>query len=510
MKREDKNTAKELYQQLRRLPWEQLWNDEAAKFNRAAPADRDARVALVRAVGVVFAESGPAEQKAEVTAWLRALLRDPSEKIRRYAIAALPKIGTSQNEEAELLSLLQTTTVEREKKYLTQALEKLGGTATLETAKEALPARTAQKVKASVARAQSPSAIRLEGVLSEFAGLRIHLRGRRGLEAVVRHEVEEFIQRHGKFSFAMSSAGLVALTPVAPFSLADLYTMRCFGTVGFVPSARGGSAEELPSIITSPLSRRILQAFTEGAFRYRLNFVGHGHQRGAVRALAARVYELCPEILNDARRVTWTLDVFQGDDSHSVEWRPNLTPDPRFAYRKREVPASSHPQLAAGLARLAGRHDSEIVWDPFCGSGMELIERALLGPVREMHGTDLSAEAISIAQENFAAANLRPTRTHFVQKDFRKYGRAVLKPESVTLVLTNPPMGMRVPIADLHGLINDLFAVAAKVLKPGGRLVLANPVRMKKIPAGFRLQTQQAVDFGGFDCRMEKYIKLGR
>ena len=54
--------------------------------------------------------------------------------------------------------------------------------------------------------------------------------------------------------------------------------------------------------------------------------------------------------------------------------------------------------------------------------------------------------------------------------------RAGLGPASVSLVITNPPLGMRVPVADLRGLIKDLFDAAATVLRPGGRLVFANPL----------------------------------
>ncbi|MGD0814250.1 MAG: methyltransferase [Verrucomicrobiota bacterium] len=514
LKTGEKNVSKELYHQLRVLTWEKLWTDEVPRFNKASPKERSERVALVRAVGVVFFESGDPKRREEVKLWLMGLLHDPCEKIRRYAMAALPKIGAGPDAEAELLALLRNTSSGREKKFLVQALEKIGGTATLETMKEdsrALPPLTEQKLKASIARSQSPSAIRLDGVLSDFAGLRVHLRGRRGLEAMVRDEAEQAIRTRGQFRLEGGRVGLVALTPLVPFTLSDIYALRCFGDVGFVPGGdtvaiKARSIEALAPIIASALSRRVLQAFTEGSIRYRLNFVGKGHQRGAVRLLAGRVYELCPEMLNDARNVTWTVDIYP--DSR-VELRPNLTPDPRFYYRRRDVPAASHPPLAACMARLAGLAENEIVWDPFCGSGLELIERALLGGVRAIHGTDLSAAAIAIARDNFAAVRMQPVPANFVCKDFRDYAGS-LGPNSLTLVITNPPMGMRVPVPDLHGLIEELFNVAATVLRPGGRLILANPISMKNPPRPFQLLSRQTVDLGGFDCLMEKYVKVGR
>jgi 23S rRNA G2445 N2-methylase RlmL len=256
------------------------------------------------------------------------------------------------------------------------------------------------------------------------------------------------------------------------------------------------------------LSRRILEAFTEGTVRYRLNFVGKGHQRSAVRRLAGRAYALCPEMLNDGRNVTWTMDVRAEGCRQWVELRPNLTPDPRFYYRRQDVPAASHPPLAACMARLAGRAPHEIIWDPFCGSGLELIESALLGGVERIHGTDRSAAAVAIARGNFAAAKADPAPTELTCCDFRDYAaRAGLGPNSVTLLITNPPLGKRVPIANLRGLMRDLFTVAAMVLRPGGRLVLANPLSPETPHRSLQLQFRQSVDFGGFDCRLEKYEK---
>ena len=515
MKSGEKNPDKELYRKLRALSCEQLWSEDVSAFNRASPEERREKVALVRAVGVVFSESGTAAQRDEVRPWLRHLLQDPCEKIRRYAMAALPKIGAGPGEEKELLSLLRTTTEDREKKFLGQTLEKIGGAATLKQMAEAgLHLQTEQKVRASVARSQSPSVVRMDRTFSDFAGLRIHLRGRAGLEDIVRDEVEEAARKHGKFRVAEVRTGLVAITPVAPLSLGDIYALRCFDTVGFVLGNPGAAenaefVERLASVITSPLSRRLLETFTEGSIRYRLDFVTLGHQRGAVRLVVNRAYEMCPEILNDARSAPWTIAIHPAERGNTVELTPRFTPDPRLFFRQGDVPAASHPPLAACMARLAGRRDNEIVWDPFCGSGLELIERALLGGVRGVYGTDRSMEAIAISRSNFAAAHVKGVRAEFTCCDFRDFSASKGPgPESVTLVISNPPMGKRVPIADLHGLIGDLFSAAATVLQPGGRLVFANPLRIENPHRALKLQSRQVVDFSGFNCRLEKYAKL--
>jgi 23S rRNA G2445 N2-methylase RlmL len=507
-------TGKDLYKQLRALPWARLWTEEVARFERAGARERFETVAVIRAVGVVFSESGPAEQANEVRQWLRGLLRDPEEKVRRYAMAALPKIGASVGDEAELLALLRQTTSAREEKFLGRTLDKVGGAATLETIEKAggLSPRTEQRVKASVARSASPSAVRLDAEVRDFDRLRIHLRGRRGLEGIVREEVEE----QGKFRVLEVTRGLVAVAPLAPFTLADVFALRCFDTAGFVlglvkPASAAEHAEALASVIASPLTQRLLDALTAGSLRYRLEFIGKGHQRGAVRLVADRAYAACPRILNDAREAPWAVDIHATAHGDSVELRPRLSPDPRHTHRLDDVPAASHPPLAACMARLAGRVENESVWDPFCGSGLELIERTLRGGVRRVFGTDRSAAAIGITGRNFAAARLSPVEAHFLCGDFRDFqALAGLAPGSLSLIITNPPLGRRVRIPNLRGLFDDLFAVAARMLQPGGRLVFTNPFRMETPEPALRLQSRQVVDLGGFDCRVEVYRKAAR
>jgi 23S rRNA G2445 N2-methylase RlmL len=494
------NPAKEIYRRMRALPWDRLWSDEVRRFDRGSPEERVRTVGIVRAVGVVFSESGPPELAGDVRRWLRGLLADPSEKIRRYAMAALPKVGAGRDEEEDLLGLMKSTTIGREKKFLAGALEKIGGERTLLAARGVLP-QTERKARAAVARSAAPGTIRTARVLEDFEGVRIRLRARAGLEGFVCTEVAGA----GNFRVTACRPGLVELAASAPFSLDDIFRARCFASAGFFLGTSDDAG--LAEVIASPASCRLFEAFTGGTPRFRLDFVSAGHRRGAVRELANRIYALRPEILNDPRSALWSVDIRAEDGRQSVELRPRLSPDPRFAYRVRDVPAASHPPLAAAMARLAGPSDA--VWDPFCGSGVELIECALLG-ARALHGTDRSPDAIAAARANFAAARV-PARADFHIRDFRDRPElAGIRAGSLDLVITNPPLGMRVPVPDLRGLIADLFSAAATALRPGGRLVFANPLRVERPHPALRLLSRQAVDMSGFECRIECYEKPGR
>ncbi len=511
-----KDPNKDAYRRLRVLPWSHLWDVEVPAFDRASPEERLANVSLVRAIGVVFSESGNTENKQAVARWLRGLLNDPEEKIRRYAMAALPKIGGGATEEADLLGLLQRTTLDREKKFLGRSLNKIGGAATLEAIESSpglLPVEH-QKVRANVIRDLQPGAIACNAIFAEIASLLVCLRCRRGLEDIVRDEVESAFPKN-RFRVASTAPGLLLLRPATAFSLRDLYSLRCFATVGFVLGQVSANdhnlAKNIARTLTSPLSRSLFTALTEGVPRYRLEFVARGHLRGLVKNVTSLAYAMAPGILNDPRNALWSVDVHPAGQMLSIELRPRLSPDPRFDFRLQDVPAASHPPLAACMARLAGPLDPDgVLWDPFCGSGLELIERARLGGVRQAWGTDRSAAAIAIAEQNFTAARLA-TPARFACCDFRDFPQASgLRPHSVGQIISNPPLGRRVPIPNLPGLIRDLFAAANSLLRPGGSLVFVNPVSLPSPHRSLRLESSRLIDLGGFECRLQHYRQDGK
>ena len=499
--------AKDLYRELRALPWLRLWEQEVPRFNSASPDEKLRTVALIRAIGAGFTEASQPSLKEPVRQWLLSLLADPAEKIRRYAMTALPKIGAGRTEERQLLSLLSKTSADREKKFLGKALEKIGGSATLDLIRQqgiSLPLLNEQRAKANLARQQKPSSIRFTIPFSDVSQLRIHLRCRTGLEPILSQEVKD---SKTPFRIVEIRPGLLTLAPTAPFRLDDLFSLRCFSTASFLLGTLQKSpsvVEPLATLIASPLARSLLQTFTDGPIRYRFEWMGKGHQRSAVRQIAQRVYALCPDLLNDSREAPWAIEIHPTPIGDFVELRPRLSPDPRFPYRQQDVPAASHPPLAAAMARLAGPFPDETVWDPFCGSALELIERVRLTGVRRILGTDLSPDAIQAARANWQAARFPGVSADFVLRDFRDFEKIPnYGPASISLLITNPPLGKRVPIPNLRGLLEELFTIASVALRPGGRMVWINPLKIKPPASSLRIEFQQTVDLGGFACRLE-------
>ena len=59
LKAEDRIRASDLYKEYRKRCWQNLWSDDVPRFNAASAEERNKTVAVIRAAGVVFAESGP-------------------------------------------------------------------------------------------------------------------------------------------------------------------------------------------------------------------------------------------------------------------------------------------------------------------------------------------------------------------------------------------------------------------------------------------------------------------
>jgi 23S rRNA G2445 N2-methylase RlmL len=436
--------------------------------------DADAKTRRNAAIALGHAPAEGVEQ-----ALLDAWKRDDRPEMRRSIAASLGKVGTARSLPMLRDEALRTTDAE---------MARIAARAVL------MLERTASRPERGHLDAARPPA-------SEVPVVAV---ARRGLEGIVADELGRTVGVQGA---RVAGDGLVRASLVGPmqamFASRAMLSFRFPLPAEWVPE--GGTVEDaIARAVTSDASRALLATWTVGAPRYRVAWAQGGHQRARTWSLVRAIARRAPELVNDPTASLWEVVVEGGTRSVEVALAPRALDDPRFFWRKSSVPAASHPTIAAALARVAGVRDDDVVWDPFVGSGAELIERALLGPCRALLGSDVDVRALDAARENLAAAGvaarieLADALTH--------------APAGVTLVLTNPPMGRRASrAAGLAVALDRFVAHAASVLVPGGRLVWVAPwpkgARAAGARAGLTLESARIVDMGGFDAEMQRWIR---
>jgi precorrin-6B methylase 2 len=317
--------------------------------------------------------------------------------------------------------------------------------------------------------------------------VRVLLHVRAGLEKLLVAEIDP------KLEPRIVGPGRVGVWLAGP--IGSLFAARTFLHVGFPLAPWPAGDDAVVQALTSPESMRILRALTVGPLRYRIEWAEAGHRRGATYRVADAIAKREPHLVNDPRSPMWEAVVtLRGDRTHVELW-PVGAVDPRFLYRVRTVPASSHPTIAAALARLAGADPRDVVWDPFVGAGAELVERARLGPCRAVYGSDVDGAALDAARANLDAAGVSATLVLGDARTFRP-------PEPVTLLVTNPPMGRRLMEKKSVGpMLEKAFESFARALAPSGRVVWVAPPGVTI--SGFSVRTRMPIDMGGFTAEIQ-------
>jgi 23S rRNA G2445 N2-methylase RlmL len=498
----------------------------ATRLGEAPPPSLRAR--LVELVGRLARRTPPPdpEELAVLAPILLGAVEDSDPRTRRNAIVELGKLPGVASEDALLLRWGREGSPAH-RRSIAASLGKTGGERALGLLSSlfspASPAATAAAGAGpdpELARIAREGALRLgrtlgRGTASEIDPLaalpdpaELSVRCRRGLEPSVLEEMGPAL------SPRRAADGRVAASLPAGACLAPLLALRTalrFGLELWPRTPEIDPGKAVIGALSSERTRRLLRALTRGPIRYRLDWAGAGHRRGTTYRVAEAIALAVPELVNDPTASTWEVRVEERQGGVSVELFPRGFEDRRFAYRRRQLPASSHPTVAAALARTAGVRPGEVVWDPFAGAGTELVERALLGPVSALHGSDVDPAAIAAARANLEAAAelhglaVRPT---LAVADARVH----VPPARVTLVLTNPPLGRRsVPGPSLARLLVDFIAHAAGLLAPGGRLVWISPLPRETAlaarSAGLVLGQRRSVDMGGFSAELQVFLK---
>ena len=444
---------------------------------------------------------------AEGREFLLAALEDADAKTQRNAAGALGRVHDPRAEDA-LLRFWQAGSPAPLLRTVAASLGKIGS----DRAREALrtppvddaelariAARATLMVERTLAR-ETPSSI--VGERAPAVPTRIAFWCRAGLEELVVDELGAAWQPR--------IAGRGRVEGVLAGPLASAWSVRT--ALGFalpLSPQRIGPRETVADAAVRALAgdeaHAVLARWTDGPLRYRIAVAGEGHRRALVWECARRVAERRPAMRNDPTRSPWEARIAERRGTVWVELVPRALPDPRFLWRVADVPAASHPTLAAALARLGGQQPTDVVWDPFAGCGAELIERARLGPAAALVGTDLDPRALEAARRNALAAGVR---LELAEAD----GTSYVPRQAPTLILTNPPMGRRVVHhRELPEMLDRFVAHAAEVLCPGGRLVWISPRpddgARRAAACGLRLDFEREVDMGGFTARIQRFRK---
>ena len=135
--------------------------------------------------------------------------------------------------------------------------------------------------------------------------------------------------------------------------------------------------------------------------------------------------------------------------------------------RLERVPASTTPVIAAVLARLTKAGLDDVVLDPFCGAGTNLVQLAQMSAAGRLLGSDVDLGALAKARANLAG---RGIEAQLWQADA---ARLALTPHSVDRIVANLPFGKR---AGSHAANVELYPAFLRrvrsVLRPTGRAVL--------------------------------------
>lgn len=453
-----------------------------------------AEPALVRLVGRALRTH---DDPRLLEALVRALDSQHAE-VRRQAAVSLGKSGRSSAEPALLAHL--GTSDPKLLRSLIEALGKIGGEAalarlsTLQTSENlrAVLERAKLMLERTTGRVRSVAEpILLDRALPQASTIALGCRA--GLARFLADEAAAFgarVTSDAEVTFSHSG------------SLRPLLELRLASSIALVWSLGGAAPADILAALLDARLLSLLRAWTEGPLRFRLEWQSGGHRRADTFRIAQGLREAGSELVNDPTLAPWVVAV-ETAPTPRLLLKPVAAPDLRFDYRVRDVPAASHPTLAAALARVAGARPDDVVWDPFAGSGAELIERALLGAARELHGTDLDARAIAAAKLNVERA--RVTNVRLEQADARNHRIAGL-----TLVVTNPPMGRRVLRArGLSGVLCQVVRNVAAQLSRQGRMVWLSPfpdaTARAAADAGLQVERLGPVDLGGFSAELQRF-----
>ncbi|HEY0465608.1 MAG TPA: hypothetical protein VGC79_15445, partial [Polyangiaceae bacterium] len=308
---------------------------------RLTLADARERARLYAVIGRVASSSDAAEFRNA----LLAGLEDADERVRRVASSSLGKLTVPEASERLLERWPKASILEQ--RSLAEALGKSGNPAALALLRAEHPSdpelsRIIERARLMLERdlgRSAPSSIDLQQALGAPQALIAHCRS--GLSWVLAEEARNL--------FAVTVVGPDRVRFSHRGAFGELFRLRTalgFGVEIPLPgSLQDSLAGRVVSALEHPDAERAVRAWTSGRARFRLAFAEGGHQREKVWRVATAISERISWFHNDTQESLW--EVVVDTRRSTLELCPRRFEDPRFSYRSEDVPAASHPTLAA-------------------------------------------------------------------------------------------------------------------------------------------------------------------
>lgn len=281
--------------------------------------------------------------------------------------------------------------------------------------------------------------------------------------------------------------------------IADVLRIRTFEELLFVPegirtcsSDPNKAAEQMTAAgIPGYISERLSDPDIPYCFRTELRTPDIKHKSDFEKRFAA-AFEAATgyRFINSASDYELEIRFIEGSNSTlNILIRFCGLKDERFSYRRESLAVGMKPHLAALCCELARPylHNNAAVCDPFCGSGILLVERDRLLPARLMYGIDIFGEAIRKASVNIGAAGLS-SKTELITKDFFEFRHGHRFDEIITDM---PYVTEQKSLRDIEALYRSFFAQLPVLLEDDNTIVIhthnRNLVERFAPAAGYRI-----------------------
>jgi len=477
--------------------------------SRSRTAEPSLRARLTR----LASRRGKSEPSAALESFLLERLLDDDDRTRRSAAAGL---GRMRGPEV-LRALVARCAIETNPAVLAElatGLGKMGGEeaeAALGLLAERDAFRADDALRSTVERASlihrrskpaSESRVVLDAAPEQPLSVAVHCRP--GLEALLRSDLCRLLGDDAHPDIVAPGTVRVSLAH-SPTRLQTCRLMTEFGFLVRAPrvEAQADSAA-FAELVASDRVWDVLRRWTSGTVRYRLTWMRAGKRRKMLWDVVVQAGRLRPALENAPSQSPWEIRLEETPHELIAELKPRYD-DRRFSYRRQDVPAASHPTVAAALIRIAEVKSSDVVWDPFVGSGLELCEAWLAARPHRLIGSDIDPDALTAARANLESVGAKGV-------ELRRANALDLDDIRPTSIVTNPPLGRRVLRGqDVKGTLTAFVRHAADLLVPGGHLTWISPhpeaTSAVAREVGLEVTHELHIDLGGIEGTVQRFRK---